>query len=161
MALGDALAIALLARRGFTAHDFREFHPGGKLGARLKHVRDLMHSGEDVPLVAPGITMDRALLIMNAKRFGCLGIVDAQNRLLGIITDGDLRRAMGPDLLMRTVDAVMTRAPKTIAAQALVEDALREMNANSRRITALFVVDEAGIVQGILHIHDLLRAGLA
>ncbi len=161
MALGDALAIALLARRGFTAHDFREFHPGGKLGARLKHVRDLMHSGEDVPLVAPGTTMDRALLTMNAKRFGCLGIVDSQNRLLGIITDGDLRRAMGPDLLGRSVDSIMTRTPKTIAPEALVEDALREMNATPRRITALFVLDEAGMVQGILHIHDLLRAGLA
>lgn len=161
MALGDALAIALLARRGFTALDFRLFHPGGKLGARLKHVRDLMHSGDEIPLAAPGTTMDQALIAMNAKRFGCLGIADARNRLLGIITDGDLRRAMGPDLLRSTVDTVMTRNPKTIAPEALAEDALREMNAGSRRITALFVVDEQRMVQGILHIHDLLRIGLA
>jgi arabinose-5-phosphate isomerase len=161
MALGDALAIALLARRGFTAHDFREFHPGGKLGARLKHVRDLMHSGDEVPLTAPGTTMDRALLTMTARRFGCLGVVDAQNRLLGIITDGDLRRAMGPDLLSRTVEAVMTRSPKTIGPEALAEDALREMNSAARLITALFVVDEDGMVEGILHVHDLLQAGVA
>jgi arabinose-5-phosphate isomerase len=161
MALGDALAIALLARRGFTAHDFREFHPGGKLGARLKHVRDLMHSGDEVPLTAPGTTMDRALLTMTARRFGCLGVVDSENRLLGIITDGDLRRAMGPDLLSRTVEAVMTRSPKTITPEALAEDALREMNSAARLITALFVVDEGGMVEGILHIHDLLQAGLA
>jgi arabinose-5-phosphate isomerase len=124
-------------------------------------VRDLMHSGDEIPLSRPGTTMDRALIAMNAKRFGCLGIVDAQNRLLGVITDGDLRRAMGPDLLTRIVDAVMTRGPATIAPDALAEDALRAMNAGARRITALFVVDEAGMVQGILHIHDLLRAGLA
>jgi arabinose-5-phosphate isomerase len=161
MALGDALAMAMLARRGFTAHDFREFHPGGKLGARLKHVRDLMHAGGDIPLASPGTTMDRALLTMNDKRFGCLGIVDPQNRLLGIITDGDLRRAMGPDLLRRTVDSLMTRTPKTISPEALAQDALREMNATNRPFTALFVVDGAGMVKGILHIHDLLRAGLA
>ena len=159
MALGDALAIALLARRGFTAHDFRVFHPGGRLGARLKHVRELMHAGEDIPLAPSGTTMDRALLIMNARRFGCLGIVDARNRLLGIITDGDLRRAMGPGLLLSPVEAVMTKDPKTIAPEALAEDALRAMNAE-RPITALFVVDEANVVQGILHIHDLLRAGV-
>ncbi len=161
MALGDALAIALLARRGFTASDFREFHPGGKLGARLKHARDLMHVGDDLPLAAPGTTMDQALITMNAKRFGCLGVVDPQNRLLGIITDGDLRRAMGQDLLARRVEDVMTRSPKTIGPEALAEDALREMNDTPRRITALFVVDEAQMVHGILHIHDLLRVGLA
>jgi len=161
MALGDAIAIALLARRGFSARDFRDIHPGGKLGARLKRVRDLMHKGTELPLVSPGVTMDQALIIMTAKRFGSLGVVDAGNRLLGIITDGDLRRAMGPAFLSKTVDAVMNRSPKVIAPEALAEEALREMNMPERPVTALFVVDDAMMVHGILHIHDLLRAGLA
>ena len=159
MALGDALAVALLARRGFTATDFRSFHPGGKLGARLKRVRELMHKEDELPLVAPGITMDKALITMTAKRFGLLGVVDAQHRLLGVVTDGDLRRAMSPDLLCRPVEEIMNHSPKTIAPEALAEDALREMNAPTRPVTALFVVDEANMVRGILHIHDLLRAG--
>jgi arabinose-5-phosphate isomerase len=161
MALGDALAIALLARRGFTAHDFRGFHPGGKLGARLLHVRELMHKGTEVPLAAPDTPMDKALITMTAKPFGCLGIVDPQNRLLGVFTDGDLRRAIGPDLLNRTVESVMTRSPKTIAPDALAGEALLEMNSATRPFTAIFVVDDAGVVNGILHIHDLLRAGIA
>ncbi len=161
MALGDALAVTLLARRGFSAHDFRDIHPGGKLGARLKRVRDLMHGGEELPLVRPGTTMDQALLTMTAKHFGCLGIVDEQRHLLGIVTDGDLRRHMGPSLLSQQVDSIMTRAPKTIAPEALAEDALRVMNAAARPVIALFVVDDAGMAVGILHIHDLLRAGLA
>jgi arabinose-5-phosphate isomerase len=161
MALGDALAIALLARRGFTAHDFREFHPGGKLGARLKHVRNLMHTGDEIPLVSEDTTMDRALIVMTAKPFGCLGVVDPQHRLLGVFTDGDLRRSVGPDLLNKTVASVMTRSPKTIAPDALAEDALRAMNSATRPFTAIFVVDEARVVNGILHIHDLLRAGVA
>jgi arabinose-5-phosphate isomerase len=161
IALGDALAVALLARRGFSAHDFREIHPGGKLGARLKRVRDLMHQGEELPLVAPETTMDAALITMTAKRFGALGVVDARRRLLGVVTDGDLRRAMGPDLLGRRVADIMNRTPKTIGTEALAEEALREMNTATRPFTALFVVDEGGMVHGILHIHDLLRAGLA
>ncbi len=161
MALGDALAVVLLARRGFSARDFRDIHPGGKLGARLKRVRDLMHRGDELPLVAPGTTMDRALITMTAKRFGALGVVDGGNKLLGVVTDGDLRRAMGPDLLGRSVEDIMNRNPKTIAPEALAEEALREMNTASRPFTALFVVDEERMVQGILHIHDLLRAGLA
>jgi arabinose-5-phosphate isomerase len=160
MALGDALAVALLARRGFSAGDFREIHPGGKLGFRLKRVRDLMHQGDELPLVAPGTTMDKALITMTAKRFGALGIAES-GRLVGIITDGDLRRAMGPDLLTRTVDAIMNTAPRTIMPEALAEDAMKQMNFSSRPVTALFVVDEAGMVRGILHIHDLLRAGVA
>jgi arabinose-5-phosphate isomerase len=160
MALGDAIAVTLLARRGFSAHDFREIHPGGKLGARLKRVRDLMHTGDELPLCAPGTTMDQALITMTAKRFGALGVVES-GRLVGVLTDGDLRRAMGPDLLSRRVEALMTRAPRTIGPEALAEDALREMNTGARLITALFVVDEDRMVRGILHIHDLLRAGLA
>jgi arabinose-5-phosphate isomerase len=161
MALGDALAVALLARRGFSAGDFREIHPGGKLGARLKRVRDLMHQGDALPLARPGATMDQVLITMTAKSFGALGVVDGEGRLLGIVTDGDLRRAMGPDLLHRNVESIMTANPKTIGPEALAEDALREMNAAARPFTALFVVDEHRMVLGILNIHDLLRAGLA
>jgi arabinose-5-phosphate isomerase len=161
MALGDALAVVLLARRGFSARDFRDIHPGGKLGARLKRVRDLMHTGDELPLVAPGTTMDRALITMTAKRFGSLAVVNEVGKLLGIVTDGDLRRNMGPDLLAKTVDQIMNASPKTIRPDALAEEALREMNTASRPFTALFVVDEQQMVHGILHIHDLLRSGLA
>ncbi len=161
MALGDALAVALLARKGFSARDFRDIHPGGKLGARLKRVRDLMHTGDELPLVAPGTTMDRALITMTAKRFGSLAVIDPRGKLLGIVTDGDLRRNMGPDLLGKTVDEIMNVSPRTIRPEALAEDALREMNMASRPFTALFVVDEEQMVNGILHIHDLLRSGLA
>ena len=103
MALGDAIAVALLTRRGFTAADFHQIHPGGRLGTRLRRVRDLMHAGDAMPLAPPDMPMDRALLLMTEKRFGCLGVVDASGRLVGIVTDGDLRRAMGPDLLSRQV----------------------------------------------------------
>ena len=161
LALGDALAVALLTRRGFTAAEFRQFHPGGKLGARLRRVRDLMHQGDAVPLAGPDTTMDRALLLITEKRFGCLGVVDAAGQLAGIITDGDLRRAMGPDLFTRAAGAVMNPAPRTIGPEALAEEALRLMNAPERPITTLFVVDAARRPIGILHVHDLLRAGIA
>jgi arabinose-5-phosphate isomerase len=160
MALGDALAVALLQRRGFTEADFLRFHPGGRLGARLRRVRELMHTGAEVPLTGTGTPMDRALVLMTEKRFGCLGIVNETGALVGIITDGDLRRAMGPDLLARRVDEVMTHSPRTIPADALAAEALHAMNSPERPVTALFVVDN-GEVAGILHIHDLLRAGLA
>jgi arabinose-5-phosphate isomerase len=161
MALGDALAVALLTRRGFTAADFSQFHPGGRLGARLRLVRDLMHDGDAMPLAAPDLPMDRALLLITEKRFGCLGVVDAESRLAGILTDGDLRRAMGPDLLSRRVGEVMTRSPRTIGPDALAAEALHMMNAHERPVTALFVVDAGRRPLGVLHIHDLLRAGLA
>jgi arabinose-5-phosphate isomerase len=161
MALGDALAVALLTRRGFTAGDFRQFHPGGKLGARLRRVRELMHVGEAVPLAPPDTPMDRALLLITEKRFGCLGITDPGGRLVGIITDGDLRRAMGPDLLVRRAAEVMTTSPRTIGPEALAAEALHAMNARERLITSLFVVDTGGRPVGILHVHDLLRAGIA
>ena len=161
MALGDALAVALLTRRGFTEADFRRFHPGGRLGARLRRVRDLMHSGEAIPLAEAGMPMDRALVLMTEKRFGCLGVTGRDGALLGIITDGDLRRAMGPDLLTRAVDDVMTRSPRTIGPDALAAEALHAMNAHQRPVTALFVVGTDGKVAGILHIHDLLLAGVA
>ena len=161
MALGDALAVALFTRRGFTAADFGRFHPGGKLGARLRRVRELMHSGDAVPLAPPDMPMGGALLLMTEKRFGCLGVRGEDGRLAGIVTDGDLRRAMGPDLLSRRLAEIMTASPRTIGPDALAAEALHAMNARELPITALFVVDAAGRPVGILHIHDLLRAGLA
>ena len=161
MALGDALAVALLTRRGFGAADFRRIHPGGKLGARLRRVRDLMHTGDELPLAPPGTPMPEALVLMTQKRFGCLGVVDAEGRLAGILTDGDLRRAMGPDLLARDVGEIMNATPRSIGPDALAAEALHVMNARERPITALFVVDAGGRPVGILHVHDLLRAGVA
>jgi arabinose-5-phosphate isomerase len=161
MALGDALAIALLTRRGFTASEFRTFHPGGRLGARLRRVRDLMHAGDALPLGDGALPMHRALLVMTEKRFGCLGVTAPDGALIGIVTDGDLRRHMGPDLLGRPVSEVMTPTPRTIGPDALASEALHTMNARTRPITSLFVVDGAGCPVGILHLHDLLRAGIA
>ena len=160
LALGDALAVALLTRRGFTATDFRAYHPGGRLGAQLRRVRELMHAGDAVPLAGPATPMPQILLLMTGKGFGCVGIIE-DKRLIGIVTDGDLRRAMGPDLLQRPARAVMTTSPRTIRPDALAVEALRAMNAGERPITSLFVVDSAGAPVGILHVHDLLRAGMA
>jgi len=157
LALGDALAIALLESRGFTALDFGALHPGGRLGAALKSVRDLMHSGAKIPLAPMGSAMSDALVEMTAKGFGCVGILD-RGVLVGIITDGDLRRKMRPDLLEAKVDAVMTRTPKTVRPDLLATEALEILN--SSKITALFVV-EASAPIGIIHLHDLLRAGVA
>ena len=157
LALGDALAIALLESRGFTALDFGALHPGGRLGAALKSVRDLMHSGAKIPLAPMGSAMSDALVEMTAKGFGCVGILD-RGVLVGIITDGDLRRKMRPDLLEAKVDAVMTRTPKTVRPDQLATEALEILN--SSKITALFVV-EASAPIGIIHLHDLLRAGVA
>jgi arabinose-5-phosphate isomerase len=157
LALGDALAVALLERRGFSATDFKRFHPGGKLAARLKTVGQLMHVADEMPLVAAGIPMADALLAIMGKRFGCAGVVDAEGRLAGIITDGDLRRHMGADLLRSRVESVMTTSPITAAPTEFASAALELMNRS--RITAMFVV-ENGRPVGILHIHDLLRAGV-
>jgi arabinose-5-phosphate isomerase len=161
MALGDAIALALLARRGFSASDFSNIHPGGRLGTRLKHVAELMHTGEELPLAPPDVTMDRAILLMTAKHFGCLGIVDENGFLMGLITDGDLRRAMAADLLTRMAGEVMTCTPRVIGPDALAEEALRQMTMPQPKVTSLFVVDKARRVVGIIHIHDLLRAGIA
>jgi arabinose-5-phosphate isomerase len=158
LALGDALAIALLEGRGFTTTDFSVLHPGGKLGAMLKYTRDLMHAGEAVPLKPLGTKMSDALVEMTSKGFGCVGIVDNRGLLAGIVTDGDLRRHMGPELMSATVDEVMTRGPKTIGRDTLAGEALELLN--SSKITALIVTD-AGKPVGIVHLHDLLRAGVA
>jgi arabinose-5-phosphate isomerase len=160
LALGDALAIALLEGRGFTSTDFSVLHPGGKLGAMLKYTRDLMHIGEAVPLKPSGTKMSDALVEMTSKGFGCVGIVDGRGLIVGIVTDGDLRRHMdmGPDLMAATVDEVMTRNPKTISRDTLAGEALELLN--SSKITALIVTD-ANKPVGIVHLHDLLRAGVA
>lgn len=158
LVIGDALAIALLEGRGFTASDFRVFHPGGKLGAALTHVRDLMHIEAKIPLVPAGTPMSQAILAMSEKSFGCVGVTDASRRLIGIVTDGDLRRHMGPDLLGTSIDIVMTRNPRTVGPDAIASAALEIMN--SSKIMALFVVEEGRPV-GILHLHDVLRAGVA
>src|SRR3954449_4776175 len=160
LALGDALAIALLEGRGFTSVDFSVLHPGGKLGAMLKYTRDLMHSGEAVPLKPLGTKMSDALVEMSSKGFGCVGIVDAHGDLVGIITDGDLRRHMRPDLMTASVDEVMTRNPRTTTPDTLAIELLDTINSSQPRITVLIVAEGRKPV-GIVHVHDVLRAGVA
>jgi arabinose-5-phosphate isomerase len=158
LALGDALAIALLESRGFTAVDFGVFHPRGQLGAALKFVRDVMHPGDAVPLIARGVPMSEAIVEMSAKGFGCVAVIEATGKLAGVITDGDLRRHMRADLLQATVDDVMTASPKTVRPDQLASEALQILNAS--KITALIVVEMDQPI-GIVHFHDLLRAGVA
>jgi len=158
LGLGDAMAVALLERKGFGADDFHVLHPGGRLGRRLLRVSDVMHGGDEVPLVVGETVMAEVLITMTAKRFGCVAVIDPEGLLAGIITDGDLRRHMRADLLDLTAEQVMTRDPRTIRPEALASEALGLMNARS--ITNLFVV-EAGRPVGIVHIHDCLRAGVA
>ncbi len=157
IALGDALAVALIERRGFGAQDFKVFHPGGKLGAALRTVAELMHAGEETPLARLDAPMAATLLLMTQKRFGCAGVVNDDGALVGIITDGDLRRHMD-GLMTKTAGEVMTAAPLTAPPTMLAGEALNLMN--ERRITVLFVVDQTRPV-GVLHIHDLLRQGVA
>lgn len=159
MALGDALAVAMMEHRAFTPEDFRSFHPGGLLGAQLISVKDLMHGAEEIPLVRPETPMTEALLTITHKGFGVTGVVDAAGLLLGIITDGDLRRHMD-HLLEQAAADVMTLDPVTISAEALAAEALGQMN--DRKITTLFVVDPKtpNYPVGILRMHDCLRAGL-
>jgi arabinose-5-phosphate isomerase len=157
LALGDALAIALLEGRGFTSVDFSVLHPGGKLGAMLKHVSEIMHTGAAVPLKPLGTSMSEALVEMTSKGFGCVGIIDGRGAIAGIVTDGDLRRHMRPDLMTALVDDVMTKNPKTIRGNLLASEALEILNAS--KITAL-IVTEANKPAGIVHLHDLLRAGV-
>lgn len=159
IALGDALAVALFERRGFTPDDFKVFHPGGALGKQLLRVKDLMHGEGALPLVAPNVLMSEALLEMSAKGFGCVGVTDKAGNLLGIVTDGDLRRHMAPDLPSRKVSDIMTAGPRTIRPQALAAECLADMTIHKPKITNMFVVDDGKPV-GIIHLHDLLRAGV-
>ncbi len=159
LALGDAIAVALMEHRQFTPADFRGFHPGGRLGARLAKVENLMHGGDALPVVSPDTPMSDALLEMTRKGFGVVAVVDEGGELVGIITDGDLRRNMD-GLLSKQARDVMTRKPRTILADALASEALGIMN--DRKITTLFVTErtEPRKPVGILHVHDCLRAGV-
>ena len=158
MALGDAIAVALMQRRGFTSDDFSVFHPGGKIGKAFIRVSDIMHTGDEVPLIKEDMLMSEALLAIAGKRFGCAAAVDENGRLAGIVTDGDLRRHMAPNLLSMRVREVMTRNPMTARANQLAAEILGIMN--SKRVTSLFIVENETPV-GIIHIHDCLRAGVA
>jgi arabinose-5-phosphate isomerase len=158
LALGDALAVALLERRGFTAEHFRVFHPGGKLGAQLKHVRDIMHTGERLPIVPVGMLMADALVIHSGKSFGCAIVVDGEGQLAGIITDGDIRRHMSGNLLGQKVEEVMTQTPLTIAPDMLVAEALEIIETRQK---GALIVAEANRPVGLVHVLDLLRVGAA
>jgi arabinose-5-phosphate isomerase len=163
LALGDALSVALLERKGFSSSDFKVFHPGGSLGKRLLRVSDLMHGRDALPLCGPETPVSEAILIMTAGHFGCVGIVDAAGRLMGIITDGDLRRHMGSDILTLKAADIMTAKPRTIRATALAAEAVSFMNTSTPPFLCVFVVDETGAPDrpvGILHMHDCLRAGV-
>ena len=156
LALGDALAVAVMESKGFTAEDFRNFHPGGKLGKQLLRVREIMRT--DMPLVGRDDPMKQVLVVMTAKSLGCAGVIDAAGKLIGIITDGDLRRHMDGAFLDRPAAAIMTAAPLTVGPQILAAEALKIIN--DRQRTQLFAVED-GTPVGIIHIHDLLRAGIA
>ncbi len=156
LAVGDALAITLMQARQFTPEDFHAFHPGGKLGARLARVADLMHTGEAVPQVSPDTAMGDTLLMISQKGFGVVAVTQPDGTLDGVITDGDLRRHMD-GLMSKTAGEVMTPDPTTIAPTALAEEAVARMTG---KITCLFAVDDANKIAGVLHIHDCLRAGV-
>ena len=158
LALGDALAVALLESRGFTEHDFHVFHPGGRLGAMMKFVRDVMRTGDAVPLTALDSPMIDAVYEISAKAVGCVGITNAGGQLIGIITDGDLRRHLRPGLIEAQIKDIMTAGPKTCRPDQLVSEVIETLN--SANITAVFIVDGTKPV-GVVHLHDLLRIGAA
>ena len=157
LALGDAIAVALLERRGFMPHQFKLFHPGGSLGSKLLCVKDIMHTGEDMPVISPDTPILEAILIIAAKSMGCAGVLQ-DGKLAGVITDGDLRRNLDHGLPDMTAGEIMSRSPKTIGPKALVEEAVARMN--KHKITSLFVVNEQGCPVGIVHLHDCLRVGV-
>lgn len=162
VALGDAIAIALLERMGLTAEQFRVWHPGGKLGAKLRKVSDLMVKGDDLPLVYPDTTMDKAIITLSEKNLGSVIVVDANHILLGIITDGDLKRHMAADLLTRKVQDIMSHTPRTIPATLLAAEALDIMLTSAKSpITSLIIADDTQKVQGLIRIQELLKAGIA
>lgn len=158
LALGDAIAMALLNRKGFEVEDFQMLHPGGKLGSRFTKVEDLMNKGDELPLIAPNSHLKEAIIVMTSKRLGCVVVVDDQNKLLGLITDGDLRRHINDIMHDSYVEDVMTINPKTATPHMLVSQAIAIMN--EKKITNLCVVDQKNIVVGIIHIHDCLKAGI-
>jgi arabinose-5-phosphate isomerase len=158
LALGDALAVALLESRGFTSQDFRRYHPGGKLGAQLRQVSAVMHTGDRLPLIQLGKMMSEAIVTISSKGLGCVIVVKPDSKLGGLVTDGDLRRHMAPDLLGRSVDEIMTKSPKTVTPDTLIAEALEIME--SRKISSLVVVEDERPV-GLIHILDLLRIGAA
>ncbi len=161
LALGDALAVSLMERRGFTAGDFGVFHPGGRLGAKLRTVRDLMRTGEAVPTVLPVTVLRDVIVEMTHKALGCVAVTDADGALTGIITDGDLRGVLDRDLTRTCAGEVMNRRPLTVGPDVLGAEALRLMNDRPKPITSLFVLDSGRRVTGVIHVHDLLRAGVA
>lgn len=158
LAIGDALAVALLETRGFSAQDYQVFHPGGRLGAHLKQVGSVMHRGERLPVVLPGTTMADAIVVQSQKGFGCVVVLGHAGDLAGIVTDGDIRRHMGPDLLAMRVEDVMTERPTTARPEMLLAEALEILE--SRNISALVVLEDGRPV-GLIHVLDLLRAGVA
>lgn len=158
--LGDILAIALLERKGFTKTDFKQRHPGGKLGAFLQKVSDLMHKGSELPLIKENASMQEVILTMTAKMLGCVGVIDESGNLVGMITDGDLRRSMSNDVMTKTAKDIMTVNPKTITGDILVAEALNIMNNTGKGITQLFIVDNK-LPIGIIHMHDCLKSGVA
>jgi len=158
LVLGDCLAMALLERKGFTAHDFKVFHPGGSLGATLKYVSELMHKGDEIPIATKDCSMTEALITMTSKSFGCLGIVDDGGCLIGLLTDGDLRRHMGVELFSAQTGDIMSKNPKSVQPSILASAALEIMHFH--RITALFVVDDDNRPMGIVHVHDFIRSGV-
>ncbi|HEX2147854.1 MAG TPA: KpsF/GutQ family sugar-phosphate isomerase [Pseudorhizobium sp.] len=159
LAVGDALAVALLEARGFTALDFRVYHPGGKLGAMLSHIGDIMHTGDSVPLVVRGTPLPEAVMVLSERRFGCVGVLDDDGKLCGIVTDGDLARGLNLNLGAMVVDDIMTPSPKTVGEKTLATKAMAILN--EHKISSLIVTDEEKRPVGIVHFHDLLRVGVA
>ena len=161
LVLGDVIAIALMERKGFSKIDYKQRHPGGKLGAMLQRVSDIMRMGQDIPLVTTETTLQEAILEMTSKMLGCVGVIDDNGILQGIITDGDLRRCFSVDALNKKVIDVMTKNPKTVAPDIMAVEALNLMNNTGKGITQLFVIDENNRPIGVIHIHDCLRIGVA
>ena len=160
LVMGDILAVDMMERKGFSETDYKQRHPGGKLGAILRRVSDLMHSGAEMPIVNEDTVMQEALLEMTSKMLGCVGIINKKGELVGIITDGDLRRWLSPELMTEKACKVMTKNPQTISPDALAIEALNKMNNTGKGITNLFVVEGKKPI-GVIHIHDCLRAGVA
>lgn len=160
LVLGDVLAVDLMERKGFSETDYKQRHPGGRLGTILRKVSDLMHTGDEMPLIGENAVMQDAILVMSSKMLGCVGIVNQNGELTGLITDGDLRRWMSPTLLTEKVTTVMTKNPKTIRPDALITEAVYIMNNTGKGITNLFVLEDKKPI-GIIHVHDCLRVGAA